>query len=103
MHEAYLDAWEFFTRVARPRILMSSYSSSCSMPSRSNETAFPAAAGGQEILYALRQFPRPCAGAPILADPQEFTYREIQDILGIPLGILQASGTRTVKRHLYTS
>ncbi|SRR5258708_37272098 len=54
----------------------------------------------QEILRALDALPAKFRDVVLLCDVEEFTYREIQDILGIPIGTVMSrlSRARTMLR-----
>jgi RNA polymerase sigma-70 factor (ECF subfamily) len=48
----------------------------------------------EEILAAFRTLPRPYAEVLLLADVQEFSYREIQECLNIPIGTVMSRLSR---------
>jgi RNA polymerase sigma-70 factor (ECF subfamily) len=47
-----------------------------------------------EVLAALQQIPRPYAEVVVLADVQEFSYKEIQEALDIPIGTVMSRLSR---------
>jgi RNA polymerase sigma-70 factor, ECF subfamily len=47
-----------------------------------------------EIIAAFRQLPRQFADVVMLADVQEFSYKEIQETLGIPIGTVMSRLSR---------
>lgn len=57
-------------------------------PSHADELTDP------EILAALRKLPQSYAEAVILADVQEFTYKEVSDTLGCPIGTVMSRISR---------
>lgn len=48
----------------------------------------------QEILAALRAIPQRYSEVVLLSDVQEFTYKEIQEALGIPIGTVMSRLSR---------
>src|SRR5215471_4963296 len=44
----------------------------------------------EELLLAFRKLPRQFAEVVMLADVQEFSYKEIQEMLGIPIGTVMS-------------
>jgi RNA polymerase sigma-70 factor (ECF subfamily) len=48
----------------------------------------------EEVLLAFRNLPQRYAEAVMLSDVQEFTYKEIQETLGIPLGTVMSRVSR---------
>lgn len=52
----------------------------------------------EEIIGALQKIPQQYAEVLLLADVQEFSYKEIQDTLGIPIGTVMSRLSRG--RHL---
>ena len=108
VHEAYVNAWESFARVAPSgncrvwlfRFLFASLSK------HFRGSAIFGASSDQEVLSALQNLPRPCAEVLILADAQDFTYREIQETLSIPLGLVMSrlsEGRRLLRERLAES
>jgi len=56
-----------------------------------------------EVIHAFRKLPRQFAEVVMLADVQEFTYKEIQDTLGIPAGTVMSRlsrGRQMLREHL---
>lgn len=54
----------------------------------------PESLDDEEILGALRAIPQTYSEVVILADVQEFSYKEIQDALGIPIGTVMSRLSR---------
>jgi len=52
----------------------------------------------EEILEAFRKLPQTYAEVVLLADVQEFSYKEIQDTLGIPIGTVMSRLSRGRRR-----
>jgi RNA polymerase sigma-70 factor (ECF subfamily) len=52
----------------------------------------------EEVLSAFRKLPAQYADVVLLADVQEFSYKEIQEALGIPIGTVMSRLSRG--RHL---
>ena len=56
-----------------------------------------------EVLQAFRKLPRQFAEVVMLADVQEFSYKEIQETLGIPAGTVMSRlsrGRQMLREHL---
>ncbi len=60
----------------------------------SSPTTVPEHLTDEEILAALRSIPRQFAEVVLLADVQEFSYREIQETLEIPIGTVMSRLSR---------
>ena len=58
------------------------------------KTEIPEHLTDEELLEALRRIPRQYAEVVMLADVQEFSYKEIQDMLGIPIGTVMSRLSR---------
>ncbi len=56
----------------------------------SYEPPAPEAIRDEEVLAAFRQLPRHYAEVVLLADVHEFSYKEIRDRLGIPIGTVMS-------------
>jgi RNA polymerase sigma-70 factor (ECF subfamily) len=57
----------------------------------------------EEILSAFQQIPQQFAEVVLLADVQEFSYKEIQETLGIPIGTVMSRlsrGRQLLRAHL---
>jgi RNA polymerase sigma-70 factor (ECF subfamily) len=57
----------------------------------------------EEILAAFRKIPRQFADVVMLADVQDFSYKEIQEILNIPIGTVMSRlsrGRQLLRVHL---
>lgn len=57
----------------------------------------------QEILRAFRKIPQQFAEVVLLADVQEFSYQEIHETLGIPIGTVMSRlsrGRQLLRSHL---
>ncbi len=58
------------------------------------EPPVPAELRDEELLAALGRLPENYRAVLLLADVQEFSYREIQEILGIPIGTVMSRLSR---------
>ena len=63
------------------------------------EPPVPECITDEDVLAALDRVPRPFREVLLLADVQEFAYKEISDILNIPLGTVMSRLSRG-RRHL---
>ncbi|MDX2033605.1 MAG: sigma-70 family RNA polymerase sigma factor [Blastocatellia bacterium] len=67
------------------------------------EPPIPAELRDEDLLAALKQVPENFRAVLLLADVQEFSYREIQEILGIPIGTVMSRLSRArqiLRNHL---
>ena len=58
------------------------------------EPPVPQELGDEEILDALDRVPEHFRSVILLADVQEFSYKEIQEMLGIPIGTVMSRLSR---------
>jgi RNA polymerase sigma-70 factor (ECF subfamily) len=67
------------------------------------EAPVPEELHDEEMLEAFRKLPRHYAEVVLLADVHEFSYKEIRDRLGIPIGAVMSRlsrGRRILRQHL---
>ena len=56
-----------------------------------------------ELIAALRNMPQTYAAVVLLADVEEFSYKEVQEALGIPIGTVMSRlsrGRQLLRGHL---